>query len=181
VRSAECTAGGGHVPVAGAEGPLSRSGPTCENGVMRRLDDMTVLEDLDTDECLRLIATQGIGRVAFIVDGEPMVLPVNFALVDDAVVFRTALGSAFDLLVRGTDVAFEVDQADPAYHSGWSVVGRGTAEGLEGRVRGLELDRLALRPWGLTVGPGWIGIRLRELTGRRIVQVVSGSGHPPAT
>ena len=48
---------------------------------MQRLDDVTVLEELEAEECLRLLATQGIGRVAFIVDGEPTVLPVNFTLV----------------------------------------------------------------------------------------------------
>ena len=138
---------------------------------MRRLDDVAVMEDLDPAECRRLMATQGIGRVAFVVDGEPAVLPVSFAIVGDVVVFRTALGSTFDALVRDTEVAFEVDQSDPAYHSGWSVVGRGTARGLEGQVDLDVLEDLPLRPWGLQVAPGWIGIVLREVTGRRIVQV----------
>jgi hypothetical protein len=138
---------------------------------MHHLDDATMLEDLPVAECLRLIATQRIGRVAFTVEAEPAVLPVNFSLVDDVVVFRTALGSAFDLLIRRAEIAFEVDHADPAYHSGWSVIGRGTAEGLEGLMAQDLLDRLPLRPWGLSIKPGWIGVRLREVTGRRIVQV----------
>jgi hypothetical protein len=142
---------------------------------MERLDDVTVLEELGVDECLRLLATQGIGRVAFIVDGEPAVLPVNFTLVEDVVVFRTAAGSAFDVLVRETDVAFEVDQADPAYHSGWSVVGRGIAEGLEDVMPLDVLEQLPLRPWGLAATPGWIGVRLREVTGRRLVQLIGRS------
>jgi len=146
---------------------------------MRRLDDLTMLEELDVDECLRLIATQGIGRVAFIVNGEPTVLPVNFSLIDETIVFRTALGSTFDVLVRGATVAFEVDHADPAYHSGWSVIGHGTAESLDGRVPERALDRLALRPWGRAAAPGWIGIQLYEVTGRRIVQVASGAESGP--
>ena len=147
---------------------------------MQRLDDVTVLEDLDAGECLRLLATQGIGRVAFIVDGEPTVLPVNFTLVEDVVVFRTAAGSAFDVLVRDAEVAFEVDQADPAYHSGWSVIGRGRAEGLEQMMPVDALEQLTLRPWGLVAAPGWIGVRLREITGRRIVQLAARSGADPA-
>jgi nitroimidazol reductase NimA-like FMN-containing flavoprotein (pyridoxamine 5'-phosphate oxidase superfamily) len=145
---------------------------------MRRLDEKTLLEELNADECLRLTGTQVIGRVGFIVRGEPAVLPVNFALVGELIVFRTARGSEFDILVRDADVVFEVDQADPAYHSGWSVIARGTAQGLEGLMAEPELDRLALRPWGLASPPGWIGIQLRELTGRRIVQVASGGDHP---
>jgi len=143
---------------------------------MRRLDDMTVLEELEPTECWRLISTQGIGRVAFVVDGEPAVLPVNFTVLNDLVVFRTALGSAFDVLVREAEVAFEVDQADPAYHSGWSVVGRGTARGLEGAIAQVDLERLSLRPWGLATPPGWIGVHLWEVTGRRVVQVVRAGG-----
>jgi len=137
---------------------------------VRRLDEVALLETLDPEECWRLIATQGIGRVAFVVDGEPAVLPVTFAATPPLVVFRTALGSAFDRLVRESEVAFEVDCADPAYHSGWSVVGRGVARGLEGRLSITELASLPLRPWGLQVAPGWIGVELREVTGRRIVQ-----------
>jgi len=138
---------------------------------VRRLDDVAVMEDLDPAECWRLMATQRVGRVAFVVDGEPAVLPVTFAIVGDLVVFRTALGSAFDALVRDNEVAFEVDQTDPAYHSGWSVVGRGIAHGLEGRIAVDVLDELPLRHWGLQMAPGWIGIVLREVTGRRIIQV----------
>jgi nitroimidazol reductase NimA-like FMN-containing flavoprotein (pyridoxamine 5'-phosphate oxidase superfamily) len=141
---------------------------------MRRLDDVAVMEDLEPSECRRLMGTQGIGRVAFVVDGEPAVLPVTFAIIGEVVVFRTALGSSFDALVRDSEVAFEVDQVDPAYHSGWSVVGRGTARGLEGQIEHEVLDSLPLRPWGLQMAPGWIGIVLREVTGRRIIQV------PPA-
>jgi hypothetical protein len=137
---------------------------------VRRLDEVALLETLDPEECWRLIATQGIGRVAFVVDGEPAVLPVTFASAPPLIVFRTAAGSAFDRLVRDSEVAFEVDWADPAYHSGWSVVGRGVAHGLEGRLSPAELSSLCLRPWGLQVAPGWIGVELRELTGRRIVQ-----------
>jgi uncharacterized protein len=143
---------------------------------MQRLDDITVLAELEAEECLRLLATQAIGRVAFIIDGEPAVLPVNFTLVEGVVVFRTAAGSAFDVLVREAEVAFEVDQADPAYHSGWSVVGRGTAEGLEDVMPADVLEELPLRPWGLAVAPGWIGVRLREVTGRRLVQLIGRPG-----
>ena len=65
---------------------------------MRRLDDVAVMEDLDPAKCRRLMATQGIGRVALVADGEPAVLPVGLALIGEVVVFRTALGSTFDML-----------------------------------------------------------------------------------
>jgi nitroimidazol reductase NimA-like FMN-containing flavoprotein (pyridoxamine 5'-phosphate oxidase superfamily) len=106
-------------------------------------------------------------------------LPVSFSLIDETIVLRTAVGSTFDVLVRGASVVFEVDHADPAYHSGWSVIGHGTAESMDGEVPERALDRLALRPWGWTKSPGWIGIRLFEVTGRRIMPVASDPGSGP--
>jgi nitroimidazol reductase NimA-like FMN-containing flavoprotein (pyridoxamine 5'-phosphate oxidase superfamily) len=136
-----------------------------------QLDHYTVLEDLDGDECLRLVATQQVGRVAFDHLGQPTVLPVHFALVSRLVVIRTAAGSWFDRAVRGRRVAFEVDSVDPGYHAGWSVMGRGTARGLEEYVDSGRLPEFRLRPWALAAPPGWIGVDLDELTGRRIVQL----------
>ncbi|MEV5892377.1 pyridoxamine 5'-phosphate oxidase family protein [Nonomuraea fuscirosea] len=52
--------------------------------------DEPVLEVLETEECLRLVAPGGIGRVAFSGSHGPTVLPVNYKYHDGAVVFRTA-------------------------------------------------------------------------------------------
>jgi uncharacterized protein len=136
-----------------------------------RLDDATRLEDLGPEECLRLLATQHLGRIGMVVDGQPMVLPVNYALLGETIVFRTARGSGFDRLVRRAEVVFEIDHADPAFHSGWSVIGRGTAEGIDERIDTAALERLVQRPWARQVPAGWIAVPLRQVTGRRIVQV----------
>ena len=49
-----------------------------------------VIEELDEDQCLNLISGGGIGRIAYVGRFGPAVLPVNYALQDGAVVFRTA-------------------------------------------------------------------------------------------
>ena len=36
-----------------------------------------------------------------------------------------------------------------------------------------HLPELDLRPWALTDPPGWVGIDLDELSGRRIVQILT--------
>ena len=138
---------------------------------MFELDDVTALEDLTTDECFRLLASQHLGRVGLVVAEQPMVLPVNYALLGHTVVFRTARGSGFDRVVRGTDVVLEIDHADPAYHSGWSVLGRGVAQGMEDSAELSQLSHSAMRPWARSVAPGWIGIPLQHVTGRRIVHL----------
>ena len=49
-----------------------------------------VIEELEEDECLKLISGGGIGRIAYTSRFGPAVLPVNYAWRDGAVVFRTA-------------------------------------------------------------------------------------------
>jgi hypothetical protein len=131
----------------------------------------TVLETLTPQECRRLLATATIGRVGLVVGDLAYVLPVNFVLAGDLVVFRTAQGSTFDRLARDRALTFEIDHVDPGFHAGWSVMAIGWGLGLEDQVSEDVLRALELRPWGVGTRPGWIGIRIDELTGRRIVSL----------
>jgi len=80
------------------------------------------LQVIPRDEALRLLASAPVGRVVFTLRALPAVLPVNFVLDGDAVVFRTAPGSKLTAAVRNAVVAFQVDQIDPQTQTGWSVV-----------------------------------------------------------
>jgi nitroimidazol reductase NimA-like FMN-containing flavoprotein (pyridoxamine 5'-phosphate oxidase superfamily) len=53
-----------------------------------------MLDEIERDECLELLATQSIGRLAVPDHGyyPPHIVPVNFALDDDKVVFRSDSG-----------------------------------------------------------------------------------------
>lgn len=100
--------------------------------------DEPVLEELDRAECMKLLAGGTIGRVAFD-DGEgPTVIPVNYAVEGDSVIFRTSASGRLNrnLLsaVTGGEVraAFEVDRFEEAHHEGWSVLLRGGAHPLRG-------------------------------------------------
>ena len=53
------------------------------------MTDKTI-QDLGEDECLRLIAPGGVGRIAYQSRFGPAVLPVNYKWHDGAVLFRTA-------------------------------------------------------------------------------------------
>lgn len=138
---------------------------------MMELTNDTVLETLEPAVCRRLLATAYVGRVGLVVGEVAYVLPVNFAMADDLVVFRTAKGSTFDTLARDRRLTFEIDHVDPGFHAGWSVMATGWGFGLEGALPDEVLHSLELRPWGMGSQPGWIGIRLEELTGRRIVSL----------
>ena len=88
-----------------------------------------VIEELDEDTCLQLISGGGVGRLAYASRFGPAVLPVNYALHDGAVVFRTAEHGPLDEDLRtgigGAEyrVAFEIDDIDLAGQQGWSVCG----------------------------------------------------------
>jgi len=88
------------------------------------------LETLSREECFRLLATQAVGRIGITVQALPAVLPVNFGLLGESVVFRTIPGTKLDAATNKTVVAFEVDSYEPDGRSGWSVLVIGEAKKL---------------------------------------------------
>lgn len=130
------------------------------------------LEELDATTCLELVASTPVGRLGFIQDNAPVVLPVNHLVDDGDVVFRTAVGSKLDVAQResGPRVVYEVDSYDPADHSGWSVLVKGHLEPVLNRVEAARLDRRRHRVWvDDPERQRWVRVRATEITGRRIV------------
>jgi uncharacterized protein len=132
-----------------------------------RIEARTGLEELDRDECLRLIARSPIGRLAVVLAGQPLVFPVNFTLDGDAVVLRTERGTKLHG-ARNGPVAFECDGVDGRYHTGWSVLVLGRAEEVTSRAETARLERLPLAPWCGVEKSVWLRVRPRSITGRRI-------------
>lgn len=91
---------------------------------MTWFDPQTGAEILEQRECLALLAEEEVGRVGIIEGGSPLILPVNYALDGEAIVFRTGEGSKLDA-ARGRSACFEIDGGDRARRVGWSVVVRG--------------------------------------------------------
>jgi len=122
------------------------------------------------DECLRRLAAAPVGRLAFLVAGSPVVLPVNHGLDGTSIVFQTTQGSKLQVAEAAGDVAFEVDNYVTAARTGWSVVVRGKAS-LVYEAREIDrLEALGVRPW-LNIDPQdgiWIRIRAEEINGREI-------------
>jgi nitroimidazol reductase NimA-like FMN-containing flavoprotein (pyridoxamine 5'-phosphate oxidase superfamily) len=87
------------------------------------------LDELGVDECWRLLGTQPVGRVAVIVGHYPLVFPVNFAVADKSIVYRTGSGTKLHAIHR-SNVTFEVDEIDLVHLSGWSVMVKGVAQEL---------------------------------------------------
>ena len=137
---------------------------------MRLVDQQSGLEILDREECLRMLAghQRSVGRLAFVERSHPMVLPVNYALVEDRVVFRTAAGLKLDSSIRTGTVAFEIDDVDIEARTGWSVVVRGRCELVQARSQLAALQTTGLSPWAPGDKANWVMIHPETITGRRV-------------
>ncbi len=143
---------------AGAEVPPGRGWPTGKQ----------VLEKLTPAECRRLIAPGGVGRLAFGTASGPVVFPVNFAVVADTIVVRTAEGTVIEGHAD-EPMALEVDRIDEALCQGWSVLVRGQARRV---THPSELWRLredaVVWPWAGGTREVYVRIAPTRITGRRI-------------
>lgn len=136
-------------------------------GTTAHIDPRTGLEELDRDECLRRLRGCALGRLAVVVAGRPVVFPVNFTLDGNAVVFRTDEGTKLHA-ARNSYVAFECDDIDRTYHTGWSVLVSGRAEEVREPADIARLDRLPLGPWCAGPMPIWLRVRFQTISGRQI-------------
>jgi uncharacterized protein len=129
---------------------------------------MRQLEVLGPAECLRLLSSRYLGRLAYVASGRPHVIPLNYVVDGDGVVVRLDYGRVLEQVLESEGVAFEVDHVDFAYHTGWSVVAHGTAGEVvaTGEVERVRL--LPLRPWAPGDRPRYVRIVTTSFTGRRI-------------
>ena len=134
---------------------------------MSTFEPRTRLEVLDRSECTALLARHHVGRLAIAIGTQPLVFPVNYAMFDGAIVFRTGRGTKLFGAV-GNHVAFEIDGTDTRYHEGWSVLAVGKAEEVLDRVERARLATVPLPAWSEGAKDHYVRIRPRALTGRRI-------------
>jgi len=131
--------------------------------------------DLSTSECETLLRAGVAGRVALVTPNGPHILPVNYSVVDGAVVIRTSPYSVLGTYGRDTTLAFEVDQFDHDRQRGWSVVARGRAQAVHDTE---EIERIRRvrdpRPWVSGSRSLFLRLHWTELTGRQL-----GAGWDP--
>ncbi len=94
----------------------------------------------------------------------PDIVPINFVVDDETIVFRTAEGSKLFALTINQEVAFEVDGWGET--SGWSVVLHGRAEQITDYDDVLHAEALPLQPWVPTVKLHYVRIVPAQVSGR---------------
>jgi nitroimidazol reductase NimA-like FMN-containing flavoprotein (pyridoxamine 5'-phosphate oxidase superfamily) len=125
------------------------------------------MEELPEGECYRLLRASRLGRVVLVARGRPEVFPVNYAVHEQLIAFRTGPGTKLLAEVMWA-AAFEVDGIETHARVAWSVIVHGVAHEVE--PGSPTSDTL----WELlpeTLAPGakshWITIHPTEVTGRR--------------
>jgi nitroimidazol reductase NimA-like FMN-containing flavoprotein (pyridoxamine 5'-phosphate oxidase superfamily) len=108
-----------------------------------------VFEQLGPEDCLELLREEPVGHVALTAHALPVVLPVNYAIVDGDILWRSPESAKLNDTSSEFVVAFEADHYELRRTLGWSVMVQGLAHIVTDAD---ELDRareLPLESWTL--------------------------------
>ena len=126
------------------------------------------LNVLRRQECWALVKGTDLGRLAFEMEGWPLVLPVNYHVDGDDIVIRSDPGRKLAAARRQVQAALQVDSIDRLHRSGWSVLVFAIATAVEDPSEVERLDQLGLRSWAASERASWIRLLPLEITGRRL-------------
>lgn len=127
--------------------------------------DTDAITWMSENEAWSFLAEHSFGRLAITIVGQPEIFPVNYAVSDTHVVFRTAEGTKLLGVVMDSRVAFEVDEVDADRAS--SVVAKGVARKVETQAELERLNLADLHSWLPTLKYNLVAIEIDEITGRR--------------
>ena len=125
------------------------------------------IETLDRAECLALLATAQIGRVASAVYGGARIEVVNFLWDGASAVIRMGVGAKSAAIGSGSHLALEVDRLDEATASGWDVTIAGPTTWVTDPAEIARLDG-ALHCWAPGERPHFARIHPAHVFGRRV-------------
>lgn len=128
------------------------------------------LDPLSPYDCWQLVTQaagpNGIARVVWSGPAGPAIVPVNYTVADGYLWFQTAPGSRLATECADQRVLVEVDEIDPASHTGWSVI-------VTGRATCVPADQDPGLLGSLLVWPSGprellLKVEAEELSGRRL-------------
>jgi len=98
----------------------------------------------------------------------PEIFPVNFSLIDDAIVFRAGDRTKLHLASRRAVLAFEVDDFDLAASEGWSVLVVGRSAEVTHAEAIAHAKKQLSDGWVTAQREQVLSISLDKISGRRI-------------
>ena len=125
------------------------------------------LREIDKAECIELLASHRVGRVAYCDELGPVVLPVNYALDEETVLIQISPHSTLASHLRTGRATFEIDDFDDFNQSGWSVLVRGDATYVDSG----DLPADGSRPAAWAEGQRTLHVRItpHDISGRRLL------------
>lgn len=135
---------------------------------VRSMAVLDAVEKLSADQCLELLWTRDLGRIALVIGDQPEIFPVNYAVDRSIVVFKVAPGTKLSLATNRR-IAFEVDELDSRAGTAWSVMIKGTVLDV---TTSKDPFTAFLRTAGVSSAPPgdhplWMAIYPSEISGRR--------------
>ena len=127
------------------------------------------LVEMTREDCLDALQAKRVGRLAYTTDDGPRVIPVNYILTEDGIVFRTVPDGEVARYAMDSTCAFEIDEIDEFFESGWSVLAVGVAQLLT------EADFARLRygkipePWAEGPRILFVKLPLLHVSGRQLL------------
>ncbi len=127
------------------------------------MNDDDAVRVLTPEQCWDVLRAEEFGRLAFQLVDEIHITPINYAVDEDVLLFRTAEGSKLLGVVMGSPIAFEVDQ----YADEWarSIVIRGRTR-LLAEEEEYRAENVPLRPWVPTLKYNVVEIVPEVVSGR---------------
>jgi hypothetical protein len=127
-------------------------------------------ERLSQRDCLALLATGGLGRVAFSERALPAITAVHFAVAGGTLVLRVETGADWAATQRHAIVAFQADLGDPFQVGSWTVTAVGRLIPVSDPVEVATLR--GLPTWrSLTSADAFLRLDVQVLEGTRNVQL----------
>jgi uncharacterized protein len=127
------------------------------------------LTQLDRAECLDLLAAKSVGRIAYTADVGARILPMNYIFADDCIIFRTVPDGEIYRHALNSNCAFEIDEIDEFFESGWSVVVVGQLElATEEDFAGMRYGK-APEPWAGGNRIMFVRLPCEQVSGRRVI------------
>jgi uncharacterized protein len=137
---------------------LGRAGARASSASMRELTE---------EQCWVYLQAHQLGRLAIVTGGRPQIFPVNYAIGEKAIVFRTDPGSKL-AHGPGSVACFEIDGYDQHAREGWSVTAVGPLEEITDAddSRSRALRHLRVDPLAPGARLHWVALHTEQVTGR---------------
>ena len=127
------------------------------------------LIELDRAEAFELLTSKKVGRLGFLSEDGPQILPLNYVVIDEHVIVRTVAYGAVARAALDQRVAFEVDDVDDFLQAGWSVLVVGPAQLLsDAQLEQLRLGS-APQPWAEGPRTMFMSVGCQQVHGRRLL------------